>query len=91
MKSFLPPLLVTVTFQILFSLSSIAAAQEFPEGRVVDLTYSFNKETIYWPTAEGFQLEYSADLPGNVGDTGTAGGRVRRHQDGMGRPDYREA
>lgn len=26
------------------------------EGRVLDLTHTFNRETIYWPTEEGFQL-----------------------------------
>lgn len=26
-------------------------------GRWVDLTYSYSEETIYWPTADGFQLE----------------------------------
>ena len=27
------------------------------EGRIVDLTHAFDKQTIYWPTAEGFKLE----------------------------------
>jgi kynurenine formamidase len=26
-------------------------------GRWVDLTYEFSEETLYWPTADGFQLE----------------------------------
>ena len=26
------------------------------EGRVVDLTHTFNRDTIYWPTEEGFKL-----------------------------------
>jgi len=26
------------------------------ERRIVDLTHTFDEETIYWPTAEGFQL-----------------------------------
>lgn len=26
-------------------------------GRWVDLTYAYSEETIYWPTADGFQLE----------------------------------
>ncbi|MFH1766020.1 MAG: cyclase family protein [Gemmatimonadota bacterium] len=29
-------------------------------GQWVDLTYSFSEETIYWPTADGFQLEEEA-------------------------------
>ena len=30
---------------------------QFPDGRLVDLSYSFSHETIYWPTAETFNLE----------------------------------
>ena len=26
-------------------------------GRWVDLSYSYSEETIYWPTADGFQLD----------------------------------
>lgn len=29
----------------------------FPNGRVVDLTYAFSADTVYWPTAEQFKLE----------------------------------
>ena len=29
----------------------------FPNGSWVDLTYDFDRQTIYWPTAEGFQLD----------------------------------
>ncbi len=29
----------------------------FPNGRVVDLTYAFGTDTVYWPTAEQFKLE----------------------------------
>jgi kynurenine formamidase len=29
----------------------------FPRGRVVDLTYSFDSYSVYWPTAEPFKLE----------------------------------
>lgn len=29
----------------------------FPNGRVVDLTYAFGADTVYWPTAEQFKLE----------------------------------
>jgi kynurenine formamidase len=28
-----------------------------PDSRIVDLTYPFDEQTIYWPTAEGFRLE----------------------------------
>ena len=33
----------------------------FPNGRVIDLTYAFSEETIYWPTAKSFTLEKVAD------------------------------
>lgn len=33
-----------------------ALANAFRGGRVVDLTHTFNRETIYWPTEEGFKL-----------------------------------
>jgi len=29
----------------------------FPNGRVVDLTYAFGADSVYWPTAEQFKLE----------------------------------
>ena len=28
----------------------------FPEGRWIDLSYEYSDKTIYWPTAEGFEL-----------------------------------
>lgn len=31
-----------------------------PENKVVDLTYSFDETTIYWPTAKGFRWEKDA-------------------------------
>ena len=35
-------------------------AAVFSAGAVVDLTYAFDNETIYWPTAEGFVLTEDA-------------------------------
>ena len=29
----------------------------FPPGTIIDLSYSFDSETVYWPTAETFKLE----------------------------------
>lgn len=29
----------------------------FPKGKVIDLSYSFDANTVYWPTAERFHLE----------------------------------
>ena len=30
---------------------------KFPPGRVIDLTYAFDANSVYWPTAEQFKLE----------------------------------
>lgn len=30
---------------------------QFPNGTVIDLSYSFGADTVYWPTAEPFKLE----------------------------------
>ena len=30
---------------------------ELPSGRVIDLSHSFDAQTIYWPTEDGFKLE----------------------------------
>ncbi|MDX1388832.1 MAG: cyclase family protein [Acidobacteriota bacterium] len=30
---------------------------EFPKGRYIDLTHSFDKETVYWPTSPEFEME----------------------------------
>jgi kynurenine formamidase len=37
------------------------AAAAFPEGELVDLSHSFDAQTIFWPTAELFRLEREAD------------------------------
>ena len=34
-----------------------AAAQDLAAGRWVDLTHPFNEDSVYWPTAEMFELE----------------------------------
>jgi len=33
----------------------------FPTGEIVDLSHTYDSQTIYWPTAEGFQLRRDAD------------------------------
>ena len=38
-----------------------ARSISLPSTTVVDLTHPFNDETIYWPTAEGFQREVTAE------------------------------
>src|SRR6185369_8340774 len=45
---------------ILLALAVSVMAQKsgpFPSGRVVDLTYAFDANSVYWPTAEQFKLE----------------------------------
>jgi len=45
---------------LLISLAATTAAQK-PARRLIDLTYPFSSQTIYWPTAEGFQLKTDAE------------------------------
>ena len=50
---------------IVFLLAGVASAQSsekwldlaqsLAHSRLVDLTYSYDENTIYWPTAEGFK------------------------------------
>ena len=46
---------------LLFSALLIPALQQktatMPTGRVIDLSYPFDADTVYWPTAETFKLE----------------------------------
>jgi len=45
-------------FLIFTLLNGYAAAGENPvSGQFIDLTYAFDEDTIYWPTAEPFELE----------------------------------
>ena len=49
-------------------VATITIAQKrplgFPAGPIVDLSYGFDSETVYWPTAESFHLE--KDFVGNT-------------------------
>jgi kynurenine formamidase len=45
------------TLLLLGLCASVAAALEIDEKKVVDLTYDFGPETVYWPTAKGFEME----------------------------------
>jgi kynurenine formamidase len=44
-----------------FCLAGCLSEQEPLRGRLVDLTYSFDSQTIYWPTENGFLLEREAE------------------------------
>jgi len=37
------------------------AAPLFPQGELVDLSHTYDAQTIYWPTAEGFRLRKDAE------------------------------
>lgn len=45
------------TILALFAWTTFAAAGGINESKVIDLTYSFDEHTIYWPTFKPFQLE----------------------------------
>ena len=51
-----------LTFTLSFVLATTAPVGQrrsavFPRGIVIDLSYSFDSESVYWPTAEPFHLE----------------------------------
>jgi kynurenine formamidase len=53
-------LLLSVALVIGFATGFADAQQRtagFPSGTIVDLSYPFDASTVYWPTAETFQLE----------------------------------
>ena len=41
---------------LLLSLLAGDGALALPQGKIIDLSHDFSHETIYWPTAEGFEL-----------------------------------
>lgn len=45
---------------VLMVAPGISTAQK-AAGKLVDLTYSFSSDTIYWPTADGFQLKTDSE------------------------------
>ena len=49
-----------ITLVVIFSfliVSCTTAPRRFPAGTIVDLSHSYDEETVFWPTAEGFRLE----------------------------------
>src|SRR5215218_10725975 len=44
-----------------FGLSCRSAAPDPFAGRLVDLSYAYDEQTVFWPTAEGFKLEKVAE------------------------------
>lgn len=47
---------VVIAFALLIHVGSVGA-HPIDESKVIDLTYTFDEHTIYWPTAKPFQLE----------------------------------
>ena len=48
---------VSLGYALVLLIGCRGSAGSLEERRVVDLTYPFDEETVYWPTAEGFRLE----------------------------------
>ena len=46
---------------IVISACGRPAPPPFPQGELVDLSHTYDAQTIYWPTAEGFRLRKDAD------------------------------
>ncbi len=55
------PSFVAPLFILCIVLACSPQPAPFPNGRLVDLSYSFSEETLYWPTAKSFALEKVAD------------------------------
>ena len=52
---------VTLLSAILLLMAGCSDAPDyFFEGTIVDLTYSYDSTTVYWPTASGFSLQIDA-------------------------------
>ena len=51
------PIRIPAAFAAALVAALPAAAQDLGSGRWIDLTHPFNEESVYWPTAEIFELE----------------------------------
>ena len=49
--------LCLLLFSSLLMLSCQTAPPPFPSGTIVDLSHAYDESTVYWPTADTFQLE----------------------------------
>lgn len=47
----------TLGFVLVIGLTGCTTPQAFPRGEVVDLTYSFDEQTLYWPHNQTFQWQ----------------------------------
>ncbi len=53
--------LCLLLFSSLLTFSCQTAPPRFPTGTVIDLSHSYDGDTVFWPTAEGFRLEKDFD------------------------------
>lgn len=53
---------------LLLALAGCASSTVIDESKIVDLTWSFDENTVYWPTADRFRLERVAWGPNEDGD-----------------------
>lgn len=51
------PRVLFATILAVFVFKGCASRVELPSGKLVDLTHSFDAQTIYWPTEKGFELD----------------------------------
>jgi kynurenine formamidase len=53
----------TIVLSLVFVTSACGTPEPaaFPQGELVDLSHTYDAQTIYWPTAEGFRLRKDAD------------------------------
>jgi kynurenine formamidase len=58
MKPMIP--VCSIFIACIAACSSPPTGVSFPTGELVDLSHTYDSQTIYWPTAEGFQLRRDA-------------------------------
>lgn len=54
MRRFLPIFLLFAVSACSVDTEAPHTTLTFPEGEIVDMSYAYNDETVYWPTAPGF-------------------------------------
>ncbi len=58
MRNTVPRLIIIIFVALMIYAPHLsnAESQQFPQGKIIDLTHDFSEESIYWPTAEEFKL-----------------------------------
>ena len=52
---------VVLSMMLMTAACSNPEPAAFPQGELVDLSHTYDAQTIYWPTADGFQLRKDAE------------------------------